>query len=348
MDNINPLPLYNNNPDYPDEHIKTIYDKWRNRKFNIELPIHVFGTGSEGNSVFLKPEHTLIDLGLPYKRSTEYDVNFFLDVDYLILTHHHGDHLNPSTLYKILKSYPNVKVLISDFMFEYITSKHYKPVLKKRVDINGNTIYRTGTNGLPNKSRPEYELDPLTNEPIVVDLPWRTKFMEFSSRFIPAKPMNLKTHTNEEFLFHPLTTKHGDIINIAIQIYHAKYNLKLLYSSDLDNLHGATSFTDFKGDIQRVDGMSQTNFYNCVLLEANYDEQLIEDWKESHIKAIKEKNLPREYEDREINNVIVRSQGNLRHISEQETFAYIQEHLTDNGLFIPLHASKTFGTLLQD
>lgn len=343
----NIIPKFRLNSGYKNEPIKTIYNKWRNRLFDLDLPIHVFGTGSEGNSVYLKPQHTLIDLGLPYTRYKEYDPNFFLDVDYLILTHHHGDHLNPSTLHKILKSFPNVKVLISDFMYDYITSKNYKPVLKKKTDIDGNTLYNIGPKGLPNKSRPIYELDE-NGDPIVLDLPWARKFKEFESRFIPAKPMNLTTHTNETFLFHPLTTKHGDIINIGVQIYHEKYNLKLLYASDLDNLDGEKSFIDFAGRHQHVTGLSQQNWYNCILLEANYDENLLESITTTAIEEVRNKGLDLISTEHAINSIKVRAQGNLRHISEQETFRYISNHLLDDGIFIPLHASRTFGTLLQD
>lgn len=316
-----------NNPAFHDtnEELKSIYNKWRQRQFGKRIPVHVFGSGSEGNSVYLKPYHTLIDLGLPYKVYQEYDPTFFLDVDYIILTHHHGDHLNPSTLARVLKNFPHIRVIISDFMWNYITSDEFKPEYIKRakgeiVPFGHDPIYKTDASGRRLKKEPK----------------WRKEYLPYSSKFIPAMAQTLTTHDQRQFLFEPLTVKHGDIVNTAIQISDPSLEFEFLYASDLDNLDGERTFIDCFGNTQHVTGLRQDRQYTCMFLEANYDEQILQNWYN---------NL--NPEDPDYRGKKARADGNLRHISEQEAGRYIERFLAENGLFVPLHASKTFGTLHQ-
>lgn len=330
------------------EKISIIYDKWRNRLFDYRLPIHIFGTGSEGNSIYLKPQKTLIDLGLPFKRYEEFDPLFFLKIDYIILTHHHSDHLNPATLFNILKHYPNIHVIIPKYMWTFVTGNQYKAIYKKVKDELGNTVYQLNNEGKPIKTKPMYEIDPFTGQKVLESLQYQQKFLDNEHRFVYAQTMELKTHDNRKFLFAPRTTKHGDIMNIAIQIYDPEFDLRLLYASDLDNLLGESSFTDYNGVYQQVEGLSQDAMYNCIFLEANYDEELLETWTNEKLEAIESRNdLPDFIKEKEKRNIIARSSGNKRHISEQETFKYIQQRLDPGGVFMPLHASKSFGTLIQ-
>lgn len=318
---------YINNPAYHNQNqeLKSIYNKWRQRQFGKRIPVHVFGSGSEGNSVYLKPYHTLVDLGLPFKIYQEYSPTFFLDVDYIILTHHHSDHLNPSTLIRVLKNYPHIRVIISDFMWNYITSDNFKPEYMKRekgeqVPFGHDIAFKTDENGNRLKKPPKY----------------RDDFLAHSSKFRHAVPQTLVTHTKKEFLFEPLTVKHGDIVNIAIQISDPELEFEFLYASDLDNLNGERTFIDCFGNTQHVTGLNQNRIYTCMFLEANYDEQILQNWYD---------NL--DINDPEYRGKKARADGNLRHISEQEAGRYIERFLAEGGLFVPLHASKTFGTLRQ-
>lgn len=328
------------------EEIKIVYDKWRNRKFGQRLPVHIFGTGSDGNSVYLKPQHTLIDLGLPFKRYVDYDPYFFLNVDYIMLTHHHGDHLNPSTLFRILKDFPHIKIIIPEAMWVYVTGDQYKTNYKRQVDTFGNQLYFSNAMGQPIKNKPLYCLDE-NGQKIIESLPWQDKFLQNEHRFLFSKPMMLQTHNNTSFLYHPRTTKHGDISNIAIQIYDETYDLRLLYASDLDNLGGPSGFMNYRNEHQAVDGLDWNLRYNIAFVEANYDEAILEAWVNEKLSAIDSAPLLDHIKEKERRNIRARSDGNLRHISEQETFQFIQQTLDDNGLFIPLHASSTFGTLIQ-
>lgn len=79
--------------------------------------MYVFGSSSAGNSIYFKNPRILIDLGFPYKRYLEYDPLFFLKVDYIMLTHEHSDHLNPSTLLRVAHNYPGIKIIIPPNMW---------------------------------------------------------------------------------------------------------------------------------------------------------------------------------------------------------------------------------------
>lgn len=319
---------YINNPTYhnQNEELKSIYNKWRQRQFGKQIPVHVFGSGSEGNSVYLKPYHTLVDLGLPYKVYHEYDPTFFLDVDTIILTHHHGDHLNPATLTRVINNYPHIKIILSEFMWDIIISETFKPEYVKRnksesVPFGHDPAFQTDANGNRIKKPPKYA----------------PTFLEKQSKFQFAEPETLVTHDGKAFLFEPLTVKHGDIINIAVQISDPELQFDFLYASDLDNLDGERSFIDFRGDTQHVSGLNQDRTYTCMFLEANYDEAILQQWYDGLNP-----------DEPEYRGKKVRADGNLRHISEQEASVYIENHLTEDGLFVPLHASKTFGTLHQN
>lgn len=318
---------YINNMEFhkQNEELKSTYNKWRQRQFGKRIPFHVFGSGSEGNSVYLKPYHTLVDLGLTYKAYQEYDPTFFLDVDFIMLTHHHGDHLNPSTLGRILQKYPHIKVILTAFMWDMIRSDSYKPEFEKRkkdevVPFGHDPIYQTDERG----------------KRIQKPSKWAPLFHEHQSKFKIATEETLTTHKGKSFLFEPLTVKHGDVVNMAIQISDPSLDFEFLYVSDLDNLDGERAFIDCFGNTQHVTGLRQDRKYTCMFLEANYDEAILQAWYD---------NL--DVDDPDYRGKKARADGNLRHISEQEASVYIEKFLEDDGLFIPLHASKTFGTLHQ-
>lgn len=318
---------YINNPEYQadNEQLTSVYNKWRNRQFGKGIPVHIFGSGSEGNSVYIKPYNTLIDLGMTYKVYNDYSPTFFLDVDFIMLTHHHGDHLNPSTLKRVLDNHPHIKVIITEFMWAYITSQNFKPEYIKRdsgeiIPFGHDKIYKTNSSG----------------QKLQKPSKWTDAFEKHASKFIFADNRTLTTHTGKSFLFEPLTVKHGDIVNLAIQIFDPELDFNFLYASDLDNLDGERAFTDCFGNTQHVTGLNQERVYTCMFLEANYDEKILQEWFD--------KLNP---DDPDYRGKKARADGNLRHISEQEAGRYIEQFLSEEGLFIPLHASKTFGTLHQ-
>lgn len=318
---------YINNPALAEqnEELKSTYDKWRVRQFGKRLPVHVFGSGSEGNSVYLKPYKMLIDVGMTYKTYMDYNPQFFLDVDYIVVTHHHGDHLNPSTLLRILDNHPHIRLIVGDFFWRMITSDNYKTKYVKR---------KSGT-PVPLFHDPDYETNP-DGTKVVAPSEWAPKFMKHYSKVLFARDMTLTTHNGHSFLFEPLTVIHGDIVNVAVQINDPTLDFNFLYASDLDNLNGPRSFVDAFHETQHVTGLRQDRRYTCMFIEANYDEDILN----AYYKQL-------DPDDPDYYNKKTRADGNLRHISEQETFRYIERVLEEDGLFVPLHASKTFGTLHQ-
>ena len=314
------------------EHIKYAFNKNAKPIFDCELPVHIFGTGSEGNSVFFKNWNTLIDIGLPYNRYDAFDEDFFQYVDYVVVTHSHGDHLNASTLIKAMQNYPHIKCVMSKFTFEEITNPKFKAIYKTKKDENGKTLKEINPLG---KEEIAYEYDDNYNK-IIEKSPYKEKLEKLQHKFIiidnESSNLKLTFPTRKgKIELTAFTVKHGDIVNIAIQIQDIDTGFLILYASDLDNLKGQTTFFDYNQKIQHVSGLPQNTMYDFILLEANYDEQIITDWMELHDSP----------------SDLARARGNLRHISEKEAFDYVEKHLTNNGIFIPIHASKTFGTLIQ-
>lgn len=65
---------------------------------------NVISTGSKGNAVLLAGE-ILVDAGVPYKLIEPYVRNLQL----VLLTHIHGDHFNPRTLFRLHKERPALR-----------------------------------------------------------------------------------------------------------------------------------------------------------------------------------------------------------------------------------------------
>ena len=64
-------------------------------------------------------------------------------------------------------------------------------------------------------------------------------------------------------------------------------------------------------------------------MEANYDPKILFNYIQTH---------PNDF----------RAKQNLRHTSEKDAWEYVEQFLKPDGIFIPLHASSSFGTLLQE
>ena len=178
--------------------------------------------------------------------------------------------------------------------------------------------------------------------------PYQPKFEKYKNRFIEAKPQWLTLNNSQVALLQPRTIKHGDIVNIALEIYHRETNLRMLYCTDIDNLKGATSFISVLNTTENVDGLNQETTYNVMLLEANYTEEKIVEWLENTKQAIdNDPDLTPDEKIHKWNNALVRANNNRRHISEEEALPYVQRMLDSAGIFVPLHPSSMFGTLFQ-
>lgn len=75
------------------------------------MTYNIISSGSNGNAVFLDCG-ILIDCGVPYKLLQD----IAQDIQVIFLTHEHGDHLNLSTVKRLMEEYPKIKVACSDFL----------------------------------------------------------------------------------------------------------------------------------------------------------------------------------------------------------------------------------------
>lgn len=312
-----------------------MYNRQKQRIYNQNVPIHIFGTSSSGNSVYLTLVNLLIDLGLPYKRYHDYDPNFFSQVKYVILTHEHGDHLNPATLKKLLKDWPNIKFFIT---YRFMTMLLHEPRLTKKLDPKILYNYR--------------HRFIIINE---VD----------TGRF--AYGYNLTSFHGTHYNFTPYLTEHGELTNIAIDIRITENQHHVLYASDLDTFNAKNTTipnkyynpsipqqTPIMFKTQGLPAVAGKDLYDVIFLEANYDANIVNDViqhnQEAYAYRMRQESplmTMNDPEIKKIRNIITKAQGNLRHISEQQAWYYVERHLKDNGVFVPLHASSTYGTLIQ-
>lgn len=65
----------------------------------------IISSGSKGNCVIVND--VMIDCGVPFKRIKEH----LYDINYLLLTHIHSDHINSSTLESIRKLFPKITII---------------------------------------------------------------------------------------------------------------------------------------------------------------------------------------------------------------------------------------------
>lgn len=268
---------------------------------DMDLPIQIIGSGSEGNSVAIKPLRMLIDVGFPYKKITD---NINMDkIDFVALTHEHGDHVNFATLKRFVVRHPHLVILTSERLWDELQTRD----------------------------------DTLSDK-----IEHRVQTFPFD------KPMILETRDKASYTVIPHSTTHGDIINVAYEIKYDAQHTRILYATDLDTFDPRPS--GFPSGLPQGDDVK----FNLIFLEANYDEEVLDDYiieKETQIRHMNTAdfaNLPTEKEKKNVHNALFRAKSNLRHVSEQAAIKYVKRYLTDQGLFIPMHASRTFGTYFQD
>lgn len=271
---------------------------------------YFFGSGSSGNAVYLKHAQLLIDLGFPFKKYVADDPTFFYQVHYLLLTHEHTDHLNTSALLHILRTYPHIHVIITKRMWAQITD----PLWTKRWDSKSPLNARAMQKQLKET--------------------YRHRFI-----FIDESTQSLTLYGNNPYFatlkLYPHLVTHGNIINVAYELETP--TLHVLYASDLDHVMppAGADHDDLQGGLNLPLELDSTGHltpfkhpFDLIFLEANYDQDILR-------HAL------------EINPDDPHARGNQRHISEQESWRYIDFALASDGLFVPLHASPSFGTLVQ-
>lgn len=71
----------------------------------MSLNYTVIASGSSGNAVQI--EDVLVDIGIPFKQLKRY----LYDINYIIITHIHTDHLNITTFKKIRQLFPDITII---------------------------------------------------------------------------------------------------------------------------------------------------------------------------------------------------------------------------------------------
>lgn len=85
---------------------------------NMKLDYNIIATGSTGNAVRI--ENVMIDCGIPFARMKE----DLYKVDSLLITHAHSDHVKPSTLERIQREFPNIRIYANaDVAYRYPVDK---------------------------------------------------------------------------------------------------------------------------------------------------------------------------------------------------------------------------------
>ena len=77
--------------------------------------VNVIATGSTGNSV-LYLNSILIDIGIPYSRLKPH----VKDIQIVLLTHAHGDHINIKTLQRLQKERPSLRIGCGEWMLPHL------------------------------------------------------------------------------------------------------------------------------------------------------------------------------------------------------------------------------------
>lgn len=291
------------------------YNKTLDPVYEDTQDIIMLSSGSKGNSLIIKPYQLIVDMGMSYKH---YDKSILKHIKYVFLTHEHGDHFNVSTINQIMQNEPHITFIMRDNLYLILKQKF----IEKKYDLKQNQV----------QTIPK-------NEDIVFDL-----------------------NNNEILVARAHHTDHGDIENTAytfkgsvdVDLYETP---TILYASDLIDT-GAT---------KNGDGLSQTEKYDLMFLEANYDHELMIKSLLYYINTDAVQLSKKQYDDikSELQSLLVdfdikdlsrilenklyapKAKGNLRHMSEHQAFRYVRNHLSDTGVFIPLHSSSEFGTFDQ-
>lgn len=89
------------------------------------MEYEIINSGSDGNCVVIG--RVMIDIGLSYKNLEKY----LHKVDVIFITHQHIDHVKKPTLKQIRKYHPNIKIMCSRALKEYLKDDDLIPVRSK-------------------------------------------------------------------------------------------------------------------------------------------------------------------------------------------------------------------------
>jgi len=105
------------------------------------LQINIIETGSNGNC-FLFNQKLMIDVGVPFSHLAKVDIS---KLEYILLTHKHGDHFKESTIRAIHIKNPKIIFVVAPFLFKKLVDmgmplSNITVVVENEVSILGEFI----------------------------------------------------------------------------------------------------------------------------------------------------------------------------------------------------------------
>lgn len=88
---------------------KIVLNKYKRREDGRTLPIQIFGSSSkQGTAIYVAPVNILFDIGVNFKKLKHIQD----EIDYIIVSHEHSDHIDWATLHAMLQFHPMIQVVL--------------------------------------------------------------------------------------------------------------------------------------------------------------------------------------------------------------------------------------------
>lgn len=88
---------------------KIVLNKYKRREDGRTLPIQIFGSSSkQGTAIYVAPVNILFDIGVNFQKLKHIQD----EIDYIIVSHEHSDHIDWATLHAMLQFHPMIQVVL--------------------------------------------------------------------------------------------------------------------------------------------------------------------------------------------------------------------------------------------
>lgn len=88
---------------------KIVLNKYKRREDGRTLPIQIFGSNSaQGTAIYVEPVNVLFDIGVNFQKLKHIQD----EIDYIIVSHEHSDHIDWATLHAMLQYHPMIQVVL--------------------------------------------------------------------------------------------------------------------------------------------------------------------------------------------------------------------------------------------
>lgn len=86
----------------------------------LDYEIHYTGSSGNSNIIYGGGYKFLVDIGKPFKHVEKLGLS---DVDVLLISHKHSDHINMATYKRIMRDFPNITVITNKEVAKFIKEK---------------------------------------------------------------------------------------------------------------------------------------------------------------------------------------------------------------------------------